>query len=80
MAERPYPECRDCQCSEHNALTALAERRDAWKIANQLLTDAAKRWRRNPEGDGSAGTYEVDAADALILANWLYAGDTSVGT
>lgn len=80
MAERPYPECRDCQCPEHNALSALAERRSAWVISNKLLTDAAKEWRRNADGETPAGIYEVDAADALILANWLYQGDTSVGT
>jgi hypothetical protein len=74
---RPYSEahCRDCQCAEHNTMTALAERRDAWVIANNLLTQAVKAW---PKGDEDPVT--IDAADVLLAANWLYYGETSVGT
>lgn len=83
MAEenrRHYSEahCRDCQCAEHNTMTALAERKDSWDIANRALTDAVKNWPK-PSGDDSPQP-TVDASDVLILANWLYYGDTSVGT
>lgn len=78
---RPYAEahCRDCQCAEHNAMTALAERKDAWDIANKALTDAVKGWPAGADGDTPAPA-TVDAADVLILANWLYFGSDSVGS
>lgn len=77
---RAYSEahCRDCQCAEHNTMTALAERKDAWDIANRALTDAVKNWPKQPGTEVDQPT--VDAADVLILANWLYFGDTSVST
>lgn len=77
MGERPYAEahCRDCQCAEHNAMTALAERKDAWDIANRALTGAVKEWPNGPDGAPAS----IDAADVLLMANWLYHGETSVG-
>ena len=78
---RPYAEahCRDCQCADHNSMTALAERKDAWDIANNALTEAVKKW---PTGanEEHPDPPTVDAGDVLILANWLYYGETSVST
>lgn len=67
-------DCRHCRCAEHDALTALAERQNAWVIANRLLTEAAKSWPVNGDSEGGGGQYEVDASDVLIAANWLYYG------
>jgi hypothetical protein len=80
---KPYADadCRHCQCPEHNALSALAERRDAWIIANKLLTDAAKHWTVNADGERALGHYEVDASDVLIAANWcLYGPGEGIST
>lgn len=78
---RPYAEahCRDCQCADHSTMTALAERKDAWDIANKALTDAVKNW---PDGADGADKLPqtVDSSDVLLLANWLYYGDTSMST
>lgn len=78
MAHSSIPECRDCQCPEHNATAALAERKSAWDIANKALTDAVKGWPKHDNevyASNEIRPPSVDAADVLILAQWLYAGD-----
>lgn len=80
--ERHYADnvCRDCQCADHSVMTALAERKDAWDIANRALTDAALKWPKVGADDaGDPIPPSVNSIDVLILASWLYTGETGVG-
>ncbi|MFD4474605.1 hypothetical protein ACFWPU_00610 [Streptomyces sp. NPDC058471] len=78
MTERkPYADnvCRDCSCADHNILTALAERKDAWDVANRALTDAALKWPKvGADENGDPMPPAVGSIDVLVLANWLYTG------
>lgn len=62
----------DCKCSQCNAITAMAERVDAWKTAESLLLkDENGRPRTWGQGDDAL---VIGPDNVLLFANWLLYG------
>lgn len=69
MPEREEKDCRDCHCREHDVMTAVMDRLHTWKAAKSALAEVKFTGEDN----------ELSPSDILVLANWMWTGDSILG-